>query len=281
MTFTTNNQVVIPDFIYGTAWKEQATANLVKKAVEAGFRGIDTANQPRHYNEALVGDALQSVWQNGLKRDDFFLQTKFTSIDGQDHRLPYDPKADLTTQVEQSFKSSLQHLHTDYIDSYVLHGPHTRFGISKADWEVWKAIEHLYSSKQAKIIGVSNVTAEQLEKLCNGASIKPMVVQNRCYAIRGWDRDVRKICLENNIVYQGFSLLTANANFLNSSVIKAIVRRTGATPAQIIFRFSTMIQILPLTGTTSTQHMAEDLRSNEVDLSDADLTAIENIAFHH
>src|SRR5216117_2073776 len=92
----------IPDFLYGTAWKEDRTPALTELALDAGFRGIDTANQRRHYFEAGVGEALAAAFAAGLARDDLFLQTKFTYAGGQDHRLPYDPRAPLATQVEQS-----------------------------------------------------------------------------------------------------------------------------------------------------------------------------------
>src|SRR5687767_8264450 len=107
--------------IYGTAWKEEATRDLTRAALEAGFRGIDTANQRRHYFEAGIGEAIQGLLREGtLRRDDLFLQTKFTYLHGQDRRLPYDPNAPLATQVEQSFASSLEHLGVDRIDAYLL-----------------------------------------------------------------------------------------------------------------------------------------------------------------
>ena len=214
MTLTAYNNVSIPSFMYGTAWKKEATTQLVESAVAAGFTAIDTANQLIHYQEALVGEALQRLAKQGITRDRLFLQTKFTPANGQDHRTPYDPSADLTTQVKQSFDSSLTHLHTDRIDSYVLHGPYQRLGLGKADWEVWAAIEGLYDSGKTSMIGISNVTAEQLTALCAQAKHKPMVVQNRCYAALGWDKDVRDICRSHGIIYQGFSLLTANREVL-------------------------------------------------------------------
>ncbi|MBH0210131.1 MAG: aldo/keto reductase, partial [Nitrospira sp.] len=162
MSFTTYNNVTIPSFMYGTAWKKEATTGLVLQAVEAGFRAIDTANQLVHYDEARVGEALLQSAKQGISRDTLFLQTKFTPVNGQDHRLPYDARASLTVQVEQSFASSLAHLHTDYLDSYVLHGPCSRRGLGAEDWEVWAAIESLYDSGKTKIIGISNVSAEQL-----------------------------------------------------------------------------------------------------------------------
>jgi diketogulonate reductase-like aldo/keto reductase len=272
------NAISVPSFMYGTAWKKEATAELVRLAVTSGFRAIDTANQLIHYDEALVGQALKALEKSGIGRDALFLQTKFTSVDGQDHRTPYDPAADLTTQVQQSFSSSLNHLATDYLDSYVLHAPFQRRGLGRADWEVWAAMESLCEAGKTRMIGISNVTAAQLEELCERANRKPMVVQNRCYAVLGWDMEVREICLANGIIYQGFSLLTANRNVLADARINAIAERLGASPAQVVFRFSMQIGMLPLTGTTSPQHMREDLAAEQFSLADEELDQIETIA---
>ncbi|MGH7206246.1 MAG: aldo/keto reductase family protein, partial [Nitrospiraceae bacterium] len=227
--------------------------------------------------EALVGDALQALAKTGIARDTLFLQTKFTPVNGQDHRTPYDAKADLTTQVRQSFDSSLTHLHTDYLDSYVLHGPYSRRGLGAADWEVWASMEGLYQAGKTKMIGISNVTAEQLTLLCAQAKVKPMVVQNRCYAALGWDKEVREICRAQGLIYQGFSLLTANREVLADPEVRAIAQRLGTGVAQIIFRFAMHIGMLPLTGTTSPQHMKEDLQAEQIVLSTEDIQRIETI----
>lgn len=277
MSLKTYNNVPMASWMYGTAWKKEATARLVQQAVTAGFRAIDTANQLIHYDEALVGEALLALAKQGITRESLFLQTKFTPANGQDHRTPYDVKADLTTQVKQSFESSLSHLHTDYLDSYVLHGPYSRYGLGAADWEVWAAIEGLYDAGKTKMIGVSNVSADQLALLCERARHKPMVVQNRCYAALGWDRDVREICRAHGIVYQGFSLLTANRGVLVEPEVRAIAARLGTGVAQVIFRFAMQIGMLPLTGTTNAQHMKEDLAAEHLTLSAADLQLIESI----
>jgi len=277
MTFTAYNHVSIPSFMYGTAWKKEATTGLVVQAVEAGFTAIDTANQLIHYDEARVGEALLQLAQRGVTRDKLFLQTKFTPVNGQDHRLPYDGRASLTTQVQQSFASSLAHLHTDYLDSYVLHGPYYRRGLGAEDWEVWAAIEGLYDAKQTRMIGVSNVSAEQLRLLCERATHKPMVVQNRCYAAFGWDKDVREICRAQGIVYQGFSLLTANSGIFAEPDLRAMAVKYRTGLAQIVFRFSQQIGMLPLTGTTNAQHMKDDLACDQFMLTPDERGVIETI----
>jgi len=277
MTLTAYNHVPLPSFMYGTAWKKEATMRLVQLAVASGFKAIDTANQLIHYQEALVGEALQALEQKGIRRDSLFLQTKFTPVNGQDHRTPYDASSDLATQVRQSFDSSLTHLHTEYVDSYVLHGPYSRRGLGNADREVWAAMEGLYRSGKTKMIGISNVTAEQLTQLCEQANVKPMVVQNRCYAALGWDKEVREICRAHGIIYQGFSLLTANGDVLADPEVRTIATRLGTGVAQVIFRFAMHIGMLPLTGTTSPQHMKEDLQAEHFALSTEEIRRIETI----
>jgi len=277
MPLTTYNDVSIPSFMYGTAWKKDATTGLVLQAVEAGFAAIDTANQLIHYDEARVGEALLQLVKQGGSREQLFLQTKFTPVNSQDHRLPYDARASVGAQVAQSFESSLAHLHTEYLDSYVLHGPYYRRGLGSEDWEVWSAIESLYDAKKTRMIGVSNVSAEQLTLLCERAKHKPMVVQNRCYAALGWDKDVREICRAHGIIYQGFSLLTANSSIFAEPDLRAMAAKYQVGLAQIVFRFSQQIGMQPLTGTTNAQHMKEDLACERFTLASDDVAIIESI----
>jgi diketogulonate reductase-like aldo/keto reductase len=246
--------------------------------VKAGFKAIDTANQPKHYSEALVGEALAALASEGISRDQLFLQTKFTPLNGQDHRVPYDSHADVKTQVRQSFESSLEHLKTDHIDSYLLHGPYSYPGLGDEDWAVWEALEELHRSGRAGMIGISNVNYLQLTALVERATIKPMMVQNRCYANQGWDREVREICRNNGIFYQGFSLLTANVPLLRHMPIVTIARKLGVNTPQVIFRFAMQVGMIPLTGTTNELHMREDLGVYRVALSDDEVSFIESIA---
>lgn len=272
---STNKTSSIPQILYGTAWKEDATEDLVSTALTLGFRGIDTANQRRHYHEAAVGSAISEALTNGIKREELFIQTKYTYPNGQDHRIPYDVHANYKTQVRQSFQSSLDHLQIEYIDSYVLHGPSVHVGLSEGDWEVWKEMEAIQKEGKTIHLGVSNVSLEQLKFLQNRAKIKPTFVQNRCFAQREWDKEVREFCKENKIVYQGFSLLTANPFVLPQ--IKHIAEKYKKTPVQVVLRFSMQIGMVPLTGTTSQMHMKEDL-ALDFNLEDTELEFIENIA---
>jgi diketogulonate reductase-like aldo/keto reductase len=268
----------IPEFLYGTAWKEERTPVLTELALQMGFRGIDTANQRRHYVESAVGQGLAAAYRAGLvTRGDLFLQTKFTYQSGQDHRLPYDPSADLSTQVAQSMQSSLEHLGTDYVDSYVLHGPASSYGWTDDDAEVWAAMVKERDAGRTRLLGVSNVSLRHLEQMAAGGAEAPAFVQNRCFARRGWDRDVRSFCADRQIVYQGFSLLTANVEVLRHPLVIGLAARNRATPPQVVFRFARAVGMLPLTGTSDAEHMKQDLASRNLAFSADEVQAIESL----
>ena len=269
----------IPDFLYGTAWKEDRTQALTELALRMGFRGIDTANQRRHYFEAGVGQGLAAAYRASVvTRAGLFLQTKFTYQGGQDHRLPYDPATDLSTQVAQSMASSLEHLGTDHVDSYVLHGPAAGHGWTDDDAEVWAAMVNERDAGRTRLLGVSNVSLRHLEQMAVAGAEAPDFVQNRCFARLGWDRDVRSFCMDRKIVYQGFSLLTANPEVLRHRLVAGIAARGRATPAQVVFRFAQAVGILPLTGTSDAEHMKQDLASHELAFSADEVRAIESLA---
>lgn len=279
MLYTEMAGIQIPRFLYGTAWKENETKRLTELALNQGFRGIDTANQRRHYHEAAVGEGISICIQKGiLKREELFLQTKFTFLRGQDHRLPYQKNASTSTQVEQSFSSSLEHLQTHYIDSYVLHGPSSREGLISADWDAWRAMEALYDKGLTRFLGISNVNLEQLQELFQKARIRPSFVQNRCYANLAWDSPIREFCQSHSILYQGFSLLTANPQVLNHPQLAQIASRYKRTTNQIIFRFSLEVGMIPLTGTTNAKHMQEDLAIFDFQLTPEEIRQIQTMA---
>jgi diketogulonate reductase-like aldo/keto reductase len=266
------------DFLYGTAWKENRTAALTELALRTGFRGIDTANQRRHYFEAGVGEGLAAAYHAGIvTRADLFLQTKFTYQRGQDHCLPYDPTARLAVQVAQSLASSLEHLGTDYVDSFVLHGPSSGYEWTDADAEVWEAMRKERDAGRTRLLGVSNVSLQHLEQMEAAHDELPAFVQNRCFARLGWDREVRSFCQQRKITYQGFSLLTANPEVLQNPPLVALAARLNATPAQVMFSFTRAVGMLPLTGTSSVQHMQEDLASRELTLPQELVQAIESM----
>ena len=207
--------VATPRLIYGTAWKKERTAALVELALRQGFRGVDTACQPKHYNERGVGEGLAAAFGSGLARSAVYVQTKFTPFAGQDpNDLPYDPKASLSQQVLQSFQASLRNLRTDYLDGLLLHSPYPD------------------------------------------------------------DKDIRAFCRERGIIYQSFWTLTANPEVLAAPDLIELAAKYGRSPAQIFFRYLTQLDIACLTGTSSKDHMQQDLSIFQFRLSQAECESL-------
>ena len=198
-----------PTLKYGTAWKKEATADLVFKAVIHGFRrqlfvmfdfflavlclcdqykynltllcsysiiaDIDTACQPRHYNEAGVGEGwTKAVQALKLSREDIWLQTKYSSLDAQDpQNTPYDRNSPIENRVRKSLEVSLENLKTDYLDSWVMHGPENNWD---DNFKVWDAMETAVDEGKVRQLGISNwYRLEDIQWLYDHARIKPKV----------------------------------------------------------------------------------------------------------
>ena len=265
--------VRVPRIIYGTAWKGPRTELLVRQAIGLGFRGIDTACQPKHYDEAGTGAGLAAALTGKLGRGDLYVQTKFTSVTGQDsRRVPYDPTASLTDQVAQSFAVSLRNLRTDYLDCLVLHSP---LPDAKQMDEVWRAMERLVERGGVRQLGISNCyQIDAIARLHDTSRVPLAVVQNRFYATTHYDAEIRSYCLQHDIIYQSFWTLTANPGILAHETVQQLAATHGRTAAQVLFRYLTQIGVVPLTGTSSTKHMREDLAILEFELTANELASM-------
>lgn len=248
-----------PYIIYGTAWKKDQTSALVSQAVHAGFRFIDTACQPKHYNEAGVGEGwTTAASQLGLDRSDFFLQTKFTAVKGQDpENVPYDVDAELEDQVRQSVEKSLENLQTDYIDSLVLHSP---MKTMEETLRVWSVFEQFVDEGTVLQLGISNCyNLRDLKQLYKTATIKPAILQNRFHKETGFDIKIRNACYNMGITYQSFWTLSANRKALATSEWKDVAEKKGLTSQTLMYVFMMTLEHTPLSGTTDPHHMQEDV----------------------
>jgi diketogulonate reductase-like aldo/keto reductase len=139
-------------------------------------------------------------------------------------------------------------------------------------------MEGIQRSGRLRLIGVSNITAEQLELLCDFAEVRPTFVQNRCFARQRWDCEVREVCRREGVVYQGFSLLTANTAELQSREIREIAHRHQTSVTSVVFSFALRLGMMCLTGTTDPRHMREDLAASSLKLSDEEIAIIEHLS---
>ncbi len=249
-----------PHLIYGTAWKKEDTAKYVAQAVKAGFRFIDTACQPKHYNEPGVGNGWTAAAQElGLTRNDLWLQTKFTAFDGQDPtNCPYDPKDPIEVQVRTSLHTSLKNLHTEYLDSWVMHSPYKTMEDTMI---AWRTMEDAVDEGVVRQLGMSNCySLDFFKQFYDQARHKPAVLQNRFYSDSDFDTELRQFCKEHGISYQSFWTLGANRKALHNPAIKDAAKSFGLTPETYMFAFLMSLgHVNPLSGTTSELHMAQDV----------------------
>lgn len=267
-----------PPFIYGTAWKKEETTRLVTEAIAAGFTAIDTAAQPRHYREDLVGQALRDVYAAGkLSRDQLYLQTKYTPPGGQDkNNMPYDPTSPLETQIRTSVASSLRNFRPQhssesekdsYIDCLLLHSPLPSI---QQTIQAWKILES-YVPDKIRALGISNTDLPILEAVYEAAKVKPKVVQNRFYRATAYDVALRKFCRDHDIVYESFWTLTGNPKIVSGESVQQLSQLAGVSKE--VAMYSLVIElggIAPLNGTTNAQRMKQDLE---------DVTRVRNWTF--
>jgi len=270
------SRAVMPKIMYGTAWKKEPTADLVVAAVLQGFRGIDTACQPKHYREDLIGEALHTLQEKvGIKREDLFIQTKYTPIGGQDQSqpLPYDPKSSVTDQVRASFARSQTNLGTSFIDSLLLHSP---LRTPAATLEAWQVLHELQRDGKVGLIGISNCyDVETLVMLGDKAPVN--VVQNRWYEGNDWDKDVVEYCISNKIHYQSFWTLTGSPSLLRNPTLHELARKYECTPAQAVYAIAQSFGIVPLAGSKQEHHMLEGVRTRDIHISQEDSHAMKEV----
>jgi len=237
--------------------------DLVVKAVLNGFRAIDSACQPKHYREDLVGEALVQLQEkHNIKREDLFLQTKYTPISGQDQSkpLPYDPSDSISKQIQASCKKSLSNLHTTYLDSYILHSP---LPTIEQTLEAWNTLMELQDEGTVRLIGVSNTYDVRILQVLQKAR-KVQVVQNRWYEGNDWDQKVFNYCREFGIMYQSFWTLSGSPSLLTHPAVLELANTSNLMAAQVVYKVAQIEGVIPLSGTTNEVHMCEGVLVEDV-----------------
>ena len=262
--------------LYGSAWKEDQTAMNVVDAVLAGFRGVDTACQPQHYREDLVGEALRTLKnEHGIGREAVWLQTKFTPAQHQGADVPYDPAAPLSDQIAQSVQVSLKNLQVVRVDALLLHGP---LETHERTMEAWRAMEAQVELGFVTQLGISNLhDVRRFERIYDEASVKPRVLQNRFSPQLGHDAEIRIFCQRHNVIYQPSWVLSANGQQLKSPAVTAAALAHRVEPEQVLFSYLRQQGAQPLSGTTSTDYMKDNLASSDFAPSRAEMRELDEI----
>lgn len=262
-SYTLSNNVSIPELGFGT-WQTpngDVAVFAVKKALEVGYRHIDTAQG--YKNEDSVGQAIK---ESGIPREEIFLTTKLWN---ENHS--YD-------LVLSSFEESLKKLQTDYIDLFLIHWPNPvkfRDNWQSANAETWRAMEELYQAGKIKAIGVSNFLPHHFEELKKTATIFPMV--NQIFLAPGeLQKEVVSYCQEHNVLLEAYSPLGTGKIF-DVPEMQELSDKYGKTIAQIAIRWSLQHGFLPLPKSVTPSRIEENLAVFDFELSDEDMQRIDQL----
>lgn len=263
------SQAPAPAFLYGTA--EKTDESLILAALSAGYRAVDSACQPGLYDEQAVGNAVATALSPtsqgglGLRREQLFIQTKFTTPAGHQPGLaPYLKEDPPEVKVRKTLEMSMAKLQVEYLDSFLLHGPMPTL---EETLDIWTAMESVCGSKVHQL-GISNVSLEQLEAIYDHAAIKPSAVQNRFWRSNRFDSAVRSFCAEKKINYQAFWVLTANPQLLDCSLVGWFAEKIGASREDGLFNLVLSLgqdgsPVSVLNGTTNPARMRLSLEIME------------------
>lgn len=250
---TLNNGVDIPALGFGVWQMEdlQECENAVVKAIETGYRMIDTASI--YQNEAAVGNAVRN---SGTDRENLFITSKLWVQD-----TSYE-------KAKGAFHRTLDRLQLDYLDMYLIHWPYADFT------GAWKAMEELYQAGKIKAIGVCNFPPDKLEEQKAAATILPVINQIELHPLFQ-QKELQKYNRENNIVTQPWSPLgNGNAGLLENTELQSIGEKYGKTVAQVILRWHLQEGFCVIPKSVTPSRIEENFNVFDFELTEDEMNAV-------
>lgn len=261
-SYVLSNGVKIPCVGFGT-WKlpnDEYTVDVVKTAIDCGYRHIDTAFA--YQNEKAVGKAIREC---GLKRSELFVTSK---LDNPDHGYE---------KTMKEFDMTMNNLGIDYLDLYLIHWPIPL--IYRDSWKevnegTWKAFEELYQEGKIKAIGVSNFLDHHINALLETATTAPMVDQLELHP-QYVQREAVNYCKDHRMIVEAWSPLIKGQ--LDHPILMKLAAEYEKTTAQIVLRWSIQHGFLPLPKTTSRKRMLENADIFDFELTTEDLELMKEL----
>ncbi|AST90161.1 aldo/keto reductase [Sutcliffiella cohnii] len=244
---TLNNGLKMPQLGFGV-WQvadDEATA-AVKKAIEVGYRSIDTAMI--YKNEVGVGKAIK---ESSVPREELFITTKVWNSDqGYENTL-------------RAFDESLERLGLDYVDLYLIHWPTPQFDQYV---DTYKALEKLYHDGRVKAIGVCNFEIEHLERLLNECEVTPVLNQIECHPYLS-QNELKEFCEKHNIFVEAWSPLEQGGEVLKDEVVQQIAEAHQKSPAQVVLRWHLQNNTIVIPKSVTPSRIEENFNVFDFELS--------------
>lgn len=254
-----NNGKYIPSIGFGTSLVTgDECINIIKKAIEVGYRHIDTASA--YKNELEIGKAIK---QSNVKREDLFITSKvWKDSMGYENTL-------------KSFENTLKNLDLEYVDLYLIHWP--KNNDKKTNTDTWRALEKIYKEGRAKAIGVSNFLKQHLETILNNSEVVPAVNQIEFHPglVR---KETIDFCREKNIVLEAWAPL-GKGKMLNNQTLLEIAKKYDVSVAKLCLRWCLQNEVIPLPKSESRERMQQNLNLFDFEISKKDMEIINNMEF--
>ena len=254
-----NNNTYMPSVGFGTSMVVgEKCVEIIKKAIEVGYRHIDTASA--YKNEKEIGKALA---ESDLNRKDLFITSKvWKDSMGFDNTI-------------KSFENTLLDLGLEYIDLFLIHWP--KNNDEKLNIETWRALEKLYKEGKVRAIGVSNFLEHHLKIILDNCEIKPAVNQIEFHP--GLMREgTRKICKENDIIVEAWSPLGKGKMLKNELLIEK-AKKYNKSVAQLCLKWCLQNDVIPLPKSENEIRMKENLDLFDFQISDEDIRLINSMGY--
>lgn len=251
--FKLNNGVQVPALGFGTYQMPAAiTAQNVAKALELGYRSIDTAQN--YGNEREVGLAVN---QSSIARDKIFVTSK-TQTSGY-------------SSTKRGIDESLQRANLDYFDLMIIHWP------TVDNLGTYQALEDAYQDGKLRAIGLSNFNSSKVQYLIDRAEVVPMVDQVETN-IDWQQKKLHQYLTQNQVLHESWAPLGEGLSpILSDPAINEIANRHHKSPAQIILRFLTQQQVMVIPKSTNPAHIAANLDVFDFSLTPDEIQTISRL----
>src|SRR3712207_3795256 len=255
---TLNDGNTIPQLGFGVFQIEpENTAEAVSKALEIGYRHIDTAEM--YGNEKEVGEAIRA---SGLDRGDIYVTSKLSNAF-------HEPD-----EAREAFDRTLSDLGFDYVDLFLIHWPLPT--LYDGDFvSTWKALEEFQRDGRARSIGVSNFQIDHLEQLAAETDTVPAVNQIEVHPYFTNDA-VREYGQEHGIATEAWSPI-AQGGVREDSTITQIADNVGRTPAQVVLRWHIQRGDILFPKSVTPSRMQENFELFDFELAPDDVDAISGL----
>lgn len=225
----------------------------IQDALRVGYRLLDSA--VNYENEGAVGRAIK---KSSVSRDQIFVTSKLPGRHHEYHAA--------INQIQESLYS----LGLDYIDLYLIHWPNPK---EDKYVEAWQALIDAQKAGLVRSIGVSNFEPKHIDRLIKETGVTPVVNQVELHPY--WsNKEIREYDDRHKIITEAWSPLQRGGETFKEPLIQKIAKKYGKSPAQVILRWETQMNVIPIPKASSYQHQTSNLNIFDFELTNDEIDSL-------